>query len=334
MADVNPAAVSAFAPRASRTAVITCVMRSLHTRYDRPALIHDDWADRLVTPEEKRELAAAVLHIAPFVQAHEDSPAAGAAPPIPDPAAADRERMLNAGPPELILHTAWRGTGVYGGVIIRTRYTEDRLADAVARGVRQYVLIGAGLDSFALRRPDFAKDLAIFEVDHPASHENKKKRIADAGIAVPAGPLHFVSADLSRESLPHAVARSGFQMDQPAVFSWLGVTMYLTREANLATLRAVGQFAPGSELVFTYLEERIFNSDSPAMARARAGAAALGEPWLSGFDSATLPTELLALNLRMEEDLGHRELTTRFCAAHSDSLTPGRAGRIAAAVVG
>jgi len=301
------------APRASRTAVITSLMRALHTRFDRPALIQDDWGDRLATGEEKRALASWALGVDP----------AGA-----DSASDGRAKMPNAGSPELILYTAWRDLGVYGGVVIRSRYTEDRVAEAVARGVRQYVLIGAGLDSFALRRPGFARDLAIYEVDHPASQEDKRRRIEASGAAIPAGAVHFVAADLAAVSLEEALRGAGFRMDEPAIFSWLGVTVYLTREANFATLRSVGRFAKGSELVFTYLEQRMLDSDSPAMRRARAGAAALGEPWIGGFDLATLPGDLRALNLELIEDLGHEEMTARYCAGRSDALTPGRAGRI------
>ncbi len=260
-----------YPPRASRTAVITSLMRALHTRYDRPAMIQDDWGDRLVTAEEKRELAAFALGLNPSAEQSADD---------------DRMRMLNTGSPNLILHMAWRNLGVYGGVVIRSRYTEDRMAEAVNRGVRQYVLIGAGLDSFALRRPAFARDLAIYEVDHPASQEDKRRRIAASGAEVPEGPVHYVAADLSVISLDESLRGAGFRMEEPAIFSWLGVTVYLTREANFATLRSVGKFAKGSELVFTYIEQRMLESDSPAMRRARAGAEALGEPWIGGFDSA------------------------------------------------
>jgi methyltransferase (TIGR00027 family) len=295
------------ATQPSRTAMITCLMRALHTKYDRPALIDDDWADRLLTPEERNAFAATAM---------------GALPP------AERDRLLAAGAGEPILHAAWRSTGVYGGVVVRTRYAEEQLRAAVARGVRQYVVLGAGLDSFGMRRPDFAADVHVFEVDHPATQELKRRRLAACGAAIPP-TLHFVPADLNQEDLGTALARSPYRPAEPALLSWLGVTVYLPREANLATLRSIAQAtAPGSELVFTYIEQRALESPSPVMQTARAAVAAIGEPWLSGFDSATLPDQLRELGFACVEDLGPRELHHRYFASRTDALTPGRAGRI------
>ena len=299
-------------PSPSRTAVITCLMRALHTKYDRPALIHDTWADRLVSAEERNDLAAVVL---------------GAIEP------SNRDHLLAVGGADVILHAAWRNRAVYGGVIIRTRYTEDTLKSAAQAGVRQYVIIGAGLDCFGVVPPEFARDVHVFEIDHPASQDLKRARLAVCGAALPP-TIHFVPADLSKDELHAALARSPFRFDQPAILSWLGVTVYLTREANLATLRSIGNFAAaGSQLVFTYIEERALHSSSPIMERARAYAAAIGEPWISGFDSATLPIELRELGLEIIEDLGGQELRARYCADRTDGFTPGKAGRIALAKV-
>ena len=107
---------------------------------------------------------------------------------------------------------------------------------ALAVHDRRYVLIGAGFDSFSLRRPAFAASLQIFEIDFPATQRLKIERIEACGVALPDG-LHFIEADLSKESVAAALARSPFQAQQLTLFSWLGVTMYLTREANLATWR-------------------------------------------------------------------------------------------------
>jgi methyltransferase (TIGR00027 family) len=123
----------------------------------------------------------------------------------------------------------------YPNVITRTRYAEDALEAAVSRGIRQYVLIGAGFDSFALRRPAFSADLQIFEIDFPATQTLKIQRIKECGMSLP-DSVHFIAADLSQESVAAALARSSFEPDRLTFFSWLGVTMYLTREANLATM--------------------------------------------------------------------------------------------------
>ena len=294
----------------SRTALITCLMRGIHSKYDRSPLIDDAWADRLVLPEERREIATAALHAFDPVQRE-----------------ARKSQETDA------LHAAWRGTPVYGGVIIRTRFTEEKVQAAVERGVRQHVIIGAGFDSFAMRQLPFARDLQVFEVDHPASQALKRDRLLASGASLPPN-LHFVQADLGQEALGTALARSSYRFDQPAIMSWLGVTVYLTREANFATFRSIAEFAaPESELVFTYIENAVLHSSSPRMQRARAVAAAIGEPWICGFDSVKLGSQLSAMGLDLAEDWDGADMQARYCQGRTDAFTPSRTGRIALARV-
>ena len=139
------------------------------------------------------------------------------------------------------------------GVVIRSRYAEDALREAIRRGINQYVLIGAGFDSFVLRRPAFSDALTIFEIDHPATQALKIQRIRECGISLPPS-VQFIAADLANEDLVSVLARSSFRADEKAFFSWLGVTVYLTRDANLATLRAVATCgAPGGERACIHL---------------------------------------------------------------------------------
>lgn len=129
-------------------------------------------------------------------------------------------------------------------------------AIAVRNGVRQYVIVGAGFDSFAQRQPAFARYVDVFEIDHPATQEFKRWRLHECGVPLPA-TLHLVPADLSHEQLGDALARSTFRPTEPTLFAWLGVTQYLTREANLGTLRGIADCSnSGSELVFTYVDQR------------------------------------------------------------------------------
>jgi methyltransferase (TIGR00027 family) len=209
----------------SRTALATSLMRALHSRRDPSPLLDDPWGDRLVPKSERDRFCQRIL-------ARMDSEAQAIA--------------LRA--PSSILDDFFLANVAYPGVVIRSRYTEDALKAAASRGTRQYVLIGAGFDSFALRRPAFAETLEIFEIDHPATQAFKIQRIKDCGISLPS-TVHFVSADLANEDLATVLARSSFRRNEPVFFSWLGVMVYLTREANLATLRAVANAgAPGSEL--------------------------------------------------------------------------------------
>jgi len=174
--------------------------------------------------------------------------------------------------------------GARAQVTCRSRYTEDALARAVGRGVTQYVILGAGLDSFAYRTGGRygGRRVRVFEVDHPVTQDWKRRALASARLPVPDG-LRLVPADLAAGALPGCLAAAGFDRSAPALVSWLGVTMYLTRGAIAATLAAVGALAPGSEVIADYM--------LPAELRDEAGAgygslvaqasAERGEPWLS-----------------------------------------------------
>jgi len=297
----------------SRTALTAALMRALHTRRDPPPLIHDPWGDRLVSAGETAALARRALD--------------GAAP-------GTRLRLETLGSPEAILDRVLRAHPTFGGVILRTRFAEDALERAAARGIRQYVLVGAVFDSFLARQPPFARALELFEIDHPATQAMKRQRLAACAVEIPSN-VHFVAADLSREPLAAVLQRCGFSGSVPAFFSWLGVTVYLSRDANLSTLRGIATVsAPGSEVVFTYIDQRALEGHgSSELEKIRTRLAARGEPWISGFDPVTLARELAALGLDRVEDLGSRELSRRYCAARTDGLSPGPSGHIARARV-
>ena len=137
--------------------------------------------------------------------------------------------------------------------VVRQRYAEEELAKAIARGVSQYVILGAGLDSFAYRRADLRQTLHVYEVDHPATQQWKRQRLADLGIALP-NNLTFIPIDFEVQTLAAGMAASPFNPHEPAFFSWLGVTQYLTTEAVLSTLHYIASStAPSSEIVFQIL---------------------------------------------------------------------------------
>ena len=299
--------------QASMTALGTSLMRAVHTRRDRDALIDDDWGDRLVTDEERAKLrVAATSGLSPQAQAQLDA--------------------LDS--PDEVIAALLRGHPSYGMVILRTRYAEDALAAAVARGVRQYVIVGAGMDSFALRRPGFARDLAVFEVDHPASQELKIERLGRCGVSAPVG-VHYVAADLNTEGLDAALERCPFEPTKASFFSWLGVTAYLTREANLKTLRAIASCgASDSELVFSYIDQHDFDAPGDEERRhAREVVAAVGEPWVSGFSPSQLDDDLRSASLTLIEDLGREALRERYCAGREDGLSASVADHVARARV-
>lgn len=128
----------------------------------------------------------------------------------------------------------------------RSRYAENRLAQGVRRGIGQYVMLGAGLDSFAGRR-DLAAQLRVFEVDHPATQEYKRRVLPAAANVV------YVPVDFGRDSFGEGLRRARFDADAPAFASWLGVAMYLDNDAIDVTLAVIGGFAPGSEIIIDYM---------------------------------------------------------------------------------
>lgn len=296
--------------QASRTALSTALMRALHSRSDPAPLLDDPWGDRLVPEAARAALRERALE--------------RLGPALQDKAGTSPDKVLDA---------ALRANPAYADVILRSRYTEDALKAAVAQGVTQYVLIGAGFDSFLCRRPDWAEGLAIYEVDHPTTQGLKRECLRKCGVTE-SESVHFVAADLSVETLASALARSPFDATQPTFFSWLGVTVYLTREANLATLHAIVSSAPaGSELVFTYLDEAILlGADHPgaeAFRSLQSEVASIGEAFLSGFDPATLKALLLGTGLLLEEDLGGDQMLARYDAEGANGLRPAGAGHIA-----
>ncbi len=209
-------------------------------------------------------------------------------------------------------------------MVMRSRYAEDRLAEAVARGVRQYVILGAGLDTFPYRNPFPESALHVFEVDYPATQVWKRRRLEAAGLAIPP-TLTFVPIDFERETLENGLAGAGFRRDQPTFFSWLGVTMYLSREAVTRTLEWVAAGTPsGSEIVFSYVV-----SASPLAQRA----AALGEPWKTYFDPPALMSDLTRMGFGQVEDFGPEEANRRYFANRADGLHIGGTGRHMAARV-
>src|SRR5262249_37948506 len=146
------------------------------------------------------------------------------------------------GDPRTVLARTLRTVKPAALVLARARYTEDRLAKAIERGVAQYVLGGAGLDTVALRRAGLRERGGVFELDHPRSQAFKRERLAAAGLADPPN-LHFGTVDFERESVAEALGRLPFHAERPAIFAWLGVTMYLTRAAIEGTWRALRSVA-------------------------------------------------------------------------------------------
>jgi methyltransferase (TIGR00027 family) len=176
---------------------------------------------------------------------------------------------------------------------VRARFAEDITEEAAAGGVGQYVILGAGLDSFAYRRDDLLGRLRVFEVDHPATQSWKRQRLAGLGVALPAR-LVFAPVDFERQTLRDGLEQAGFDFGQRAVFSWMGVTMFLTLDAIHATLATTAQCRPGTRVVLSYSQPPAVPAGGTApIAGTFAGLAAeMGEPFISRFRPGEM-TQLL-----------------------------------------
>ena len=211
----------------------------------------------------------------------------------------------------------------------RSHIAERALAEAVRHGVRQYVVLGAGLDTFAYRSPYPASQLRVFEVDHPATQAWKRRQLAAAQLAPPES-LVFVSADFESETLSDRLASAGFRAGEPAFFSWLGVTMYLTRAAVLGTLGYVAGLPRRSGVVFDYVvpPAQLTLVRRMGVRAVMRRVAAAGEPWQTFFEPRELAGELRSFGFRELEDLGSGELNARFFSGRADGLRVGDVGRL------
>ena len=209
-------------------------------------------------------------------------------------------------------------------LVARSRFAEEHLAAAVARGVEQYVVLGAGLDTFAYRNP-FEK-LQVFEVDYPATQAWKRKLLEAEGIAIPA-MLTFAPVDFEEDTLATGLAHAGFKADEPAFFSWLGVTPYLAEETVLGTLRWIAASCKQNGVAFDYAVPRASLSflNRVAFAALAARVAAAGEPFVGFFDPKKLAHELRTMGFRQIEDLDGDEINARYFAGRSDGLQVARA---------
>jgi methyltransferase (TIGR00027 family) len=278
----------------SRTADAAAALRASHTLYAQSPVFSDPYALKLTSPGWQRIIGNRLLHY--FVI----------------------KRLLR------------RLSPITAQVVGRSRYAEDLLSEALKRGIRQYVIVGAGLDSFALRRHDLEQSLRVFEVDHFDTQRSKRELLAARGISLPSN-LEFAVVNFETEDIASSLKRSSYQAQMPAFYSWLGTTHYLRNEATLATLSAIANFAAaGSEIVFDYSLplEMLPSQISRSVDRLRRITARQGEPLIGGIDPRRLREELPKLGYTIAEDLSVEEQEQRFFAGRSDGLRPSAASRL------
>jgi len=179
-----------------------------------------------------------------------------------------------------------RAKALRSWIVMRSRYVEDRLGEAVENGLRQYVILGAGLDTFPYRQPHWARPIRIFEVDRSASQRSKRERLRRAEIEVPSN-VELIACDFEKTLLRDCLRKCGYNFEKPAFFSWLGVTAYLSMDAIDAVFRFVSSLPKSSEIVFTF--KSISHSRKSSLA---ALTAAVGEPMITSFQPRELEDKL------------------------------------------
>ena len=208
-------------------------------------------------------------------------------------------------------------------IVARARFIEDLIIEQSKQGISQYVILGAGLDTFAQRRPDIASRLQIYEIDQPDTQTWKQQRLIELGYGIPEW-LHFVSVNFETSSWWEQILKSGFDISKPAVVACTGVSLYLTKEAIISTLHQIATLAPGSKLAMTfYLPMELMNEeDKPMQQIAEKGAREAGTPFVSFF----APNEILALadeaGFKESKTVSTKDMEQYYFANRTDHLLP------------
>lgn len=285
--------------QASRTALFSAYLRGYHSEHVNPKIFNDFLANKLLTSAERNSFDKFVLS---GLTAYDPKLAAS----FPDEATALAFTMqLIPGPPQ---------------ILSRARFTEDLLEEAVKQGTKQYILLGAGLDTFAFRKTEMLEQLQVYEVDHPATQNFKLHRLSELKWEIPI-QMHFTTADLTKEKLADALTRTSYDTTTLSFFNWQGVTYYLSYDEVLSTLKNITDISPvGSLVVFDYLDIDALDSDKAA-SRIQGmiyGAKQMNEPIKTGFNPSTFEMELNKIGLHLREDLSPSDIQSRYFQGRTD----------------
>lgn len=283
----------------SRTALLSAYIRGYHSEHVNPKIFNDSLANKLLKVEERNSFDQYLLT---GIKAFNPKLAAS----FPDEATALAFTMqMIYGPPQ---------------ILSRAPYTEDLLEEAIKHGVCQYIILGAGLDSFAFRHTEMLDQLQLFEVDHPATQNFKLHRLEELKWEIPP-QMHFVPVDFAKESLAPALTHTSYDPKALSFFSWLGVTYYLSYDAVLSTLRSIADISPvGSIVVFDYLDTDAFDLDkaAPRVKGMLLSAKQIGEQMNVGFNPSSIKEDLKKVGLHLREDLSPSDIQSRYFQGRMD----------------
>lgn len=285
--------------KASITALMSSFGRAFHAENEKNPIFADTKAKELMTDEEYQSIGSYILGGIDFF-----------APEKKGTFASDKEAL------SYLVNTQIAPTP-----LARARFCEDSLKTAMHTGTEQYVILGAGMDTFAFREPDFMRKYKVFEVDHPLTQADKKERIKMASLEIPDN-LSYVPVDFSTDNLNEKLLMAGFDPSKKTFFSWLGVSYYLSLEQIEKMLDSVADLsAEGSSLVFDYADENLFRSDIKRVQNMIAMAAAGGEPMKTCFSYEQLEKLLEKHQFLIYERLTTEDIQENYFKGREDGLT-------------
>lgn len=284
--------------KSSMTALIASFSRAYHAENDDPKIFYDPIARQLMTEEEYNQIMGYIIGGIDFFSPEKKSKLT------------DSEEIL-----KWIVQTQLAPTP-----LARARYCEDMLKNAVKLDAKQYVILGAGMDTFAYRNHELMSTIHVFEIDHPDTQTFKKMKVEQAGWGVPDN-LHYVPVDFIKDNLHIELEKFGFDTQKITFFSWLGVTYYLTKEVIASMLKTISSLSPeGSGLLFDYADDEFFTADVKRVQNQIAMANASGEPMQSGYSYGEMEQLLSKNGLLVYEHLTSQDIENRFFTGRADYL--------------
>ncbi len=326
--------------KASFSALIIAHCRAYHAAHDDPKIFDDFLAGRLLTEEERIYFNGSLyrsIKVIKYLSSQKAVPSiikffiprrVKHAFKIIEPEELNKISGTTSG-----VDCYMRATGGLALSVSRSRYTEDSLVEAVGEGVKQYVILGAGMDTFAFRHPELMEMLQVFEVDRPVTQDFKRQRLTELGWEIPR-QLYFVPVDFTRQRLDKELKNSPYDPKALSFFNWLGVTYYLPRETVLDTLRTVAGIAPkGSTIIFDYLDTDVYDPAKVAPRGQWLLFSLVGAKGKCAFDPSTLSRDLTALGLRLKENLSPSDIEKLYFQGHADNYHAQEHVHFACAVV-
>lgn len=285
--------------KASMTAIVSAFGRAYHSLFDTPKIFDDFLARQMLEDEEFIGISKHMSEGITFF---------------------DPQRSQTYSDPELALEWVVQ-TQIAPTPLGRSKYAEDMLNNAVMLGTKQYVILGAGLDTFAFRNKELLKEINVFEMDHPVTQQSKVNRIKKLGWKIPSS-LKFLPINFNVDNFAECLVNGGFDIKQKSYFSWLGVSYYLTKQDIVRTLKMIAEISPkGSAVVFDYADGDIFNPDKTTrrVQNMVAMARSTGEPMLTGYTYSELEADLEKAGFLIYEHLTPVEIEKKYFSNRTDN---------------